>query len=111
LRFVLFLFLTFSRVYRNMRITEDKRFGLPSCGGQLLMGIFSSPPAPYVPPLPAAPSLPPAPAQPTDRAASDAAQATQARARAAAGFAGTIATSGQGVTAPTPLSLKTLLGQ
>lgn len=75
------------------------------------MGIFSPPAPAYVPPLPAAPPLPPPPAQPTDKAVSDAAQATQARARAAAGFASTVRTSGQGVTAPAALAFKTLLGQ
>jgi hypothetical protein len=72
------------------------------------MGIFSaSPPAtPYVPPLPAAP--PPAPVDP---AAETAARQTQARLAAAGGFGGTIATGGQGVTAPAATTFKTLLGQ
>jgi hypothetical protein len=72
------------------------------------MGIFSSPSTPYVPPLPAAPPPPPAPADP---AVSQAATDAQARAKAAAGFGSTIATSPQGVPGAASISLKTLLGQ
>ena len=49
--------------------------------------------------------------QPTDKALSDAAQQAQARARAAAGYTSTIASSPQGVLAPAVTSFKTLLGQ
>ena len=75
------------------------------------MGIFSPPPSAYVPPLPPAPPLPPPPVQPTDKAIGDTAASAQARARAAAGYGSTIATSGQGVTAPASTLFKTLLGQ
>jgi hypothetical protein len=72
------------------------------------MGIFSSPSTPYVPPLPAAPPPPPTPADPAvGQAATDA----MARAKAAAGFGSTIATSPQGVLGAANTSLKTLLGQ
>jgi hypothetical protein len=76
-----------------------------------IMGIFSSP-STYVPPLPPMPRAPdPPPPQLTDKALSDAAVQTQARARSAAGFASTVASSPQGVLGPAPLGLKTLLGQ
>lgn len=76
------------------------------------MGIFSPPATPtYVPPLPPAPPLPPPPPALTDKAVSDAAATAQARARAAAGYRSTIATSGQGVTQPATTQFKTLLGQ
>lgn len=76
------------------------------------MGIFSSPPsAPYVPPLPPEPALPPPPPTPVDKSVTDAANDTQARARASAGYGSTIATSGQGVSAPAVTAFKTLLGQ
>jgi hypothetical protein len=72
------------------------------------MGIFSAPSTPYVPPLPAAPPPSPAPADPAaSRAASDA----MSRARAAAGFGSTIATTPQGVPGVANTTLKTLLGQ
>ena len=70
-----------------------------------------STPAPYVPPLPSMPRAPDPPPQPTDKALSDAAQQAQARARAAAGYTSTIASSSQGVLAPAVTSFKTLLGQ
>ena len=74
------------------------------------MGILSGAPSggtPYVPPLPAAPPPPPTP---VDKAASDAANLTKARLAASGGVGGTIATSGQGVTAPVVTTNKTLLG-
>ncbi len=72
------------------------------------MGIFQTPATPYVPPLPAAPPPPPTPADPAvTQAAADAVN----RAKAAAGFGSTIATSPQGVTGAANTSLKTLLGQ
>ncbi len=72
------------------------------------MGIFSSPSTPYVPPLPAAPPPPPTMADP---AVTQAATDAEARAKAAAGFGSTIATSPQGVLGTANTSLKTLLGQ
>lgn len=72
------------------------------------MGIFSTPSTPYVPPLPAAPPPPPTPADP---AVSQAASDAMSRARAAAGFGSTIATTPQGVAGAANTSLKTLLGQ
>jgi hypothetical protein len=74
------------------------------------MGIFSAPSTPYVPPLPAAPPPPPSPS-PADPAVSQAATDAMSRAKAAAGFGSTIATSPQGVTGPANTTLKTLLGQ
>ncbi|MBS0520522.1 MAG: hypothetical protein JSR90_17635 [Proteobacteria bacterium] len=72
------------------------------------MGIFSAPSTPYVPPLPAAPPSPPTTADP---AVSKAATDAMNRAKAAAGFGSTIATSPQGVATAANTSLKTLLGQ
>lgn len=74
------------------------------------MGIFSAPAAPYVPPLPAPPPPPPTPT-PADPAVSQAASDAMNRAKAAAGYASTILTSPQGVTAPASTASKTLLGQ
>jgi hypothetical protein len=75
------------------------------------MGIFNSAPTPYVPPLPQLPAAPPPPPTPVDKAVTEAAQREQARARAAAGFGSTVASSPQGVLAPAMTSFKTLLGQ
>jgi len=57
------------------------------------------------------PAASPPPPTPVDQAAETAAKQTQARLAAAGGVGGTIATSGQGVTAPAQTTLKTLLGQ